>query len=732
MNNSLKKTGIILSKLFPLRNMYVPALALLAIFSILTHYNERLIFATLKNDGAIINIAGRQRMLSQKIVLLAITYKNSPTQQNRQKLQDDVKLMESSHNYLKYYVKEFTPKLMPQQLVYQKYIEDVNALILNPDSRKLSDIRVNSQILLEELSSFVFKYEEHNRNKINDIEASQTIIFALFLLFMLLEIVFIFHPTSEKIKQNTNELQDRITRKTNQLRKSLNLLSTYVIFSRTDKHGVIIEASDAFCDISGYTREELIGKPHSIVRHPDTPSSVFKNLWADLKIGQIHNQQIKNLRKDGTSYWVDAHIAPEYDEDGKIISYVSIREDITANKEVESLNATLEHRVEAEVTKNTLKDKLILSITSQQKEHLNTVIESNNNAIIAVDKTGTILTYNKKAEDIFGFTKEEMLGTKNLLNVIPQKYKKLHAVASQKYFKSGDSNGVINTTVELQGLTKDGNIFPIRISFGSNENIVVANITDISKEKSQEEQLLKQSRLAQMGEMLSMIAHQWRQPLASIASASYSVQAKLRMKQYKLDTPENVNKFLGFIEKKHLNINEYVQFLSTTIDDFRNFLNQDNATETISLSEPINKALQILNDTLQENKITIITELITDDNVNVHTNEIVQVILNLLKNAEDNFVEKNVLDATIWISSKMKNDNVLISISDNGGGIPDDIIEEVFNPYFSTKSQKNGTGLGLYMSKMIIEKYSGGALNVNNENNGVNFEIILEKEKNNE
>ena len=126
-----------------------------------------------------------------------------------------------------------------------------------------------------------------------------------------------------------------------------------------------------------------------------------------------------------------------------------------------------------------------------QNEYLNIVIESNDNAIIAVNNTRTIMTYNKKAQEIFGFTAEEMIGTQNLLKIIPVKYKNLHSIASEAYFKTGKSRGIIGTTLELEGLRKNGEIFPIRISFGANDDkqhpIVVANIADITQERQKQE-----------------------------------------------------------------------------------------------------------------------------------------------------------------------------------------------------------------------------------------------------
>ena len=137
----------------------------------------------------------------------------------------------------------------------------------------------------------------------------------------------------------------------------------------------------------------------------------------------------------------------------------------------------------------------------KDKEYLDLVTESNNEAIIAIDENKTILTYNKKAQEIFGFSKEEMIGTKNLLNIIPLKYKNLHTVATDLYFKTGKSKGILGTTLELEASRKDGRIIPIRISFGTNNDtnhkIVVANISDLTVTKVKEEQIAKEAKIAQ-------------------------------------------------------------------------------------------------------------------------------------------------------------------------------------------------------------------------------------------
>ncbi|MCK4875276.1 MAG: HAMP domain-containing histidine kinase, partial [Sulfurimonas sp.] len=229
----------------------------------------------------------------------------------------------------------------------------------------------------------------------------------------------------------------------------------------------------------------------------------------------------------------------------------------------------------------------------------------------------------------------------------------------------------------------------------------------------------------QMGEMISMIAHQWRQPLGSISSTIIDLQVKLQLDTFNLEDKEGVDSMIKYMDKKHENIIELLQFLSTTINDFRDFFKPDKAKKFITLTTPINKTLQIIESSLLNNNIEIIKDFQIDDELSLYQNEMTQVILNILKNSEDNFLEKNILNPKITISTQEEHGTYIISISDNGGGIPEDILPNIFNPYFSTKDEKNGTGLGLYMSKTMIEKHHGGKLRAYNTEDGVIFKIIL-------
>ncbi len=346
-----------------------------------------------------------------------------------------------------------------------------------------------------------------------------------------------------------------------------------------------------------------------------------------------------------------------------------------------------------------------------KEEYEETIIESNNSAIIAIDWTSMITTYNKKAEEIFGWTKEEMIGTRNLLNIIPPKYKDLHTEAHKNYIDTGKSCGAIDHTLELEGITKDGLIFPIQISFGSKWKvkgaIVVASIIDISKEKEQASMLIQQSKMASMGEMIANIAHQWRQPLSAISS---SASGAIVEKELNLLTDENLKDKLEGIIKN-------TQFLSQTIEDFRNFFNQKSEKEDFLINKVLYDIENIIGATLKNTNIILVKNYDTGTDIVCKgvSSELSQVLINILNNAKDILLENDIVDKIIKISLTKKQDNIIIKIYDNANGVPMEILPKIFDPYFTTKHQSQGTGIGLYMSSEIINSHFQGKLTVSNE-----------------
>ena len=245
--------------------------------------------------------------------------------------------------------------------------------------------------------------------------------------------------------------------------------------------------------------------------------------------------------------------------------------------------------------------------------------------------------------------------------------------------------------------------------------------------KNKDMQIIHQSRLAQLGEMISMIAHQWKQPLAAISASQIAIKVAMEMNQYNLDDKKQREEFLDFTQMKLKKISIYVQNLSQIVSDFSDFYRPNKKSEIVILDNVILKANNLFGDSIAIKGIKLEFNLDCEVEVDAHENELMQVILNILNNAKDQLLDKEIKNPKIDLRSYEKDDNVFIEIKDNAGGISEDIIKKIFDPYFSTKLEKNGTGLGLYMSKIIIRNYHAGDIFVENIENGVNFIVKISK-----
>ncbi len=241
---------------------------------------------------------------------------------------------------------------------------------------------------------------------------------------------------------------------------------------------------------------------------------------------------------------------------------------------------------------------------------------------------------------------------------------------------------------------------------------------EVQKSREKDKQLILQSRLALMGELLSMIAHQWRQPLNVIAGVVNNMQLDLEFDEI------DKKKLKEYNEK----LKNTIKYLSQTIDDFRKFYREDKQKELCDVNELIEEVVNMIKPSINNKKIGLKLKLNCKKPVKVLKNEFKQVILNIIKNAEDILIEREIKNPYIIIKTFECDNKCVIEINDNGGGVALQIKDEIFKPYFTTKDEKNGTGLGLYMSKNIIEKRLNGVLSVYNNENGAVFRIELEVE----
>jgi signal transduction histidine kinase len=239
----------------------------------------------------------------------------------------------------------------------------------------------------------------------------------------------------------------------------------------------------------------------------------------------------------------------------------------------------------------------------------------------------------------------------------------------------------------------------------------------VEKNRKHEIMLSQQSRLAQMGEAINMIAHQWRQPLNNLNGLVLLMDLKLA-KEKNIDS--------SLLEKEFDEIEMITNYMSHTIDDFRDFFKPQKEQVEFNLDESIKNTIKLIQPVIKYDEVQL--NYTSHENITLlgYPNELGQVIINIVNNAKDALLSNNqIKEKRIDILVFTEKQRVVITIQDNAGGIDEKIIDQIFKPYFSTKLKKNGTGLGLYISKMIIEEHMEGRLSVENKNGGALFKIEL-------
>ena len=249
-----------------------------------------------------------------------------------------------------------------------------------------------------------------------------------------------------------------------------------------------------------------------------------------------------------------------------------------------------------------------------------------------------------------------------------------------------------------------------------NDNLEKKIILEVNQNREKDKKLIEQSRSAALGEMIGNIAHQWRQPLSAITSTSTGmiVQTELGLVD------------INDMKKSFENIVDYTNFLTHTIEDFREFFKKDKEIKTFEINECLNKTINIIAASYKDNNIEIINKNPEIKAMSSgYQNEIAQVFLNVLNNARDILIEKNVENKKVIIEYDSNDSLYCISFTDNAGGVPQNILPKIFDPYFTTKHKSQGTGIGLYMCKQIVEKHSNGTISAEN----VEFEMdgIIQK-----
>ena len=327
--------------------------------------------------------------------------------------------------------------------------------------------------------------------------------------------------------------------------------------------------------------------------------------------------------------------------------------------------------------------------------------------MIVIHDQGICIDANNVAIKFFKFKNKDQLIGRNLLDFVDKKYKE---VVKRNYL-------IDTLPYEFELIINEQKYICLaqdKFIELDNHRLKLTTLIDITELKAKDRLLFQQSKMASMGEMLANIAHQWRQPLSAISTLASSsiIEDELGI----LNNKTSVEHF----EK----IMKFTNFLSKTIDDFSDFFKTNKEKILFEPCEIIEQALIILNNQIKKNDIHIIKDFSKYKIINLQ-NELMQVILNLIKNAIDVLVQNDVLSKYIFIKTYYNENFYFIEIIDNAGGIPNEHLSKIFDPYFTTKHKSQGTGLGLYMSIEIVNNHMNGELSVENRE----FEIDNTKTK---
>lgn len=373
----------------------------------------------------------------------------------------------------------------------------------------------------------------------------------------------------------------------------------------------------------------------------------------------------------------------------------------TSNEELQSTNEEL-HTVNDELEHKNHELAFV-------NEALNKVVEVMNTDVIILDSNLDLFLHTKGVERFFKIN----YGTKtnlseiilNALLPIPDLFENVK--------KAIQENAEIQSDLNIGGRIYWFQIK--RITFSSNEHGAVIGFTDKTELIRHQELMYQQSKLASMGEMVGNIAHQWRQPLNSLAINLYGIVQKTD-----LASPNGPSVHHLVAESQ-----QTVQNMSTTIDTFRNFFNPKKTKKSFCFKDAVERTITFVQDAFRYQNIEIINRVEDSITLSGHENEFAQVLLNILNNSKDAIKNSNQKAGKILFSSLHNNNTITLMIEDNGGGAPQEVVDRAFEPYFTTKKSGEGSGIGLYMSKMILEHSMGGSIDMHTIPGGMRTSITL-------
>jgi PAS domain S-box-containing protein len=494
---------------------------------------------------------------------------------------------------------------------------------------------------------------------------------------------------NNEIEEN-KKLNELLSKETSKLKTLVNAIPDLVFMK--DPKGIYLACNKRFEDFFGATEKEIVGKTdYDFVDKELADFFREHDTHAMNSPAPLSNFEEIPFAIDGHIEYVQTTKTKVIDKNNHVIGILGITRDFTEQK--------------------VYREK----IESQRKE-LETIFNTTKDGIAILDLETNFVKVNQAYCEITGYSEEELLKTSCIALTHPDDIEitkmKVADLFTFGFVENYEKRCVLNNKTITVNLS---------VTLLPNKNYMLASMKDITHVKIFEEQ----SKLAAMGEMIGNIAHQWRQPLSVITTLASSIE----IKQEFGTLTQNI------LTNNMETIISQANYLSNTIDDFRNFIRKDEEKLPIDIKETLRKTLSLVYAALQNHNITVIQNIEDTICIDGYENELIQSFINIINNAKD-AINKNIAtedDKLIFIETKKVANGLIVEIKDNGGGIPSAVISRIFEPYFTTKHKSVGTGIGLSMTHKLLEERHKATIQVkntkydynNNHHKGASFEILF-------